>query len=584
MGFGTLTFTYGSTSIMVETVTSFSESFRKVCTTTPLVSLSAEDALSVETGSSKTYNISFSRVSGASGISNSAWIASIYTAMDRWQCRTDGFEMVYTPDSDNPYIGSRTENGYIKSFTINYSSDNNELITGSIEFHVGTMYVSNPRSGGIAKADFLIQMSNSSRTRWYPLLCDTETDDAVDCIDSYTLYGGLEQPFEYITLNIPKNRLTSVAADLVDDIVAGKNGLYVSAIGSATMTVTKCKLRNKTYTITAYSDAEKVRGYKLSSTDGGSRTPLGWIRLICMSGSQSNYGLSFVEGTSFHIAIQEDLSSENDMLYFPADTSVWYILQVCAMYLGARIFFADGCGYLVDYRTTTHNYVMGDPFSVYGVQDLYTTEEDDDLYACVTGNVSLGDEGTDTMINIQTIRCSSEYGTVQTDTEVTRSDQESITAFDGERDGTTLSIPYLAQTADPDEGESGEGSEEGGEGSEEETSSGYAQASTFADNLISYRREPQQSITFTLKEMSRSNGVRWVPTYAVSSFVSSIVDSVDDVEIDNISAITGEVAPHLLTLSNYERSYPEGQTTYTFGVMSNIDLASSTSQILSNQR
>ena len=581
MGFGTLTLAYGAESIEVATVTSFSESFSKNCMTTPLVSLSVDDTFAIETGSSKVYNISFTRVSSQHSISNAGWIEQFTAAVNRWQCKTDGFTMHYVPDSDNPYIGERLEDGYIKSLTIRYTDESNETIKGSFEFHVGTMYVRNPNAGNasVSRSNFLIQMSSSDGSQWYPLLANVDQEDAVDCVESYTLTGGLEQPFEYLTMEIPKNRLTSVAADLVDDIVAGKNSLLVRAVGQSTMTVTKCKLRNKTYSITAYSNCERIRGYKLQRGDAGSRTPFDWIMFILTE--SSNYGIRFTAGTTFHYAINSNPSEETDILFFGEETNVWYILQVCAMYLGARIFFSGDSAYLVDYRSSSHFISSGNPLETYGNLNLYETSTSDNMYGRVIGNVTLGDEGVDTIINSLTVKCSNEVGVAQNSTQITEKDDSSIRTFE-EREGNTLYMPNLVEVEVEREVPPPEGSPEGTEPTIETLV--YAQAQVFAGNYISYRSEPQQSITFNLKEMGISGqAATWTPFFHNSSMATSIQDTVDDVLVTNGSAVDGTTKTQLLTLSQYERHYPEGYTAYTWGVMANIDLSSSTSQILSNQ-
>lgn len=558
---GRVTLEYGNIVLDFGIITSFSESMSKSCMTTPLVSLSVDETCIVETGSSKTYNVNFTRKNPANyndgssdseDWSNAAWYSAVESCMNRWQARTNGFKFTYTPSDDNPYLPSRLENGYVKSMTLKYSSDSNEVLTGSFELHVGTMYVNtvnDPPSDAILKEDFQMLMSSSDRSRWYVLLDDSESDeDCVNCIDSYTLCGGLEQPFEYITINIPKKRLTSVASGLVDDIIAGKNKLVVKAVGRSNMIVTRCKLRNDTYTVTAYCEAESLKGYK--TTKSGSMPALSWIREILTTGQ---YGVTFMEGDSFVYAI-DDIPS--DPLSFGKDTNVWYILQICAMYLGARIFFAENKAFLVDYRQLVPSERSGVAYQNYTeTLDLYGETEN----PFIVGSVSLGDEGTDTITNSQTIKCSDTFGTYQNNKEVVVNDPLSIKAFN-EREGSMLYLPNLV---------------EGGS---------YEQATVFGENLISYRNEPQQSISFKVKEMGDSDeGAYWSPRFFVSSKIMGINDEADDVLITNESDLEDGVKYQKLTLSTFERKYPDGTTEYTWGVMASIDLSTSTSQILSNQ-
>ena len=568
---GRLTLTYSGTTLDFGIVTSVSPQFSKTCTVVPLVSLRAESTFAVESSSTETYQFGFTY----KGSDITSWYNSVTDAVNRWQCRTNGFVLNYIPDADTPYIPAmRNVRGYVKSITRTYSSAGNEIVTGTLTFQVGTMYVTttNVPSGaqGVPQTEFSMFISDAEGTMY--CLLGTNGDQDINCIESYTLTGGLEQPFEYITVRIPKQRLSSVAPALVEEhgIIAGKSKLSLNAIGLSEMTVTKCKLSNNTYTITAYADSERLRGYSLGTIQAGSRTPSNWIRYILTSG---DFGVAYVEGTTYLVSYKEDVT---ELISFEEGTNVWYILQVCAMLLGARIFFADGNAYVVDYRTDNElvNYVQD------GI-DLYN---DPRFENSVVDHVSLGDEGVDTIANKISIKYTSvvndESGSTTESIKNTWSDEKSIDEFD-EREGNTLSIPELTYSEteippeeDPETGEIPDGAEP--------TIEVVDTAEMWAKNFLSYRSEPQQSISFTLKEMTEYDGVpTWRRTFDSCSRTDSITDAVDDVVITNSSDIEDSRTPVLqkLTLSTFERHYPEGTTTYTWGVMANIDLSTSTSQI-----
>lgn len=577
MAGGTCTISYDGNTIDLGTVTSFGRSYSKSVAVTPLVSLPMEQAFPLESASQLTVNISFSRVGD-----NTSWYDSLTQAMNRWQCRTDGFTLRYTPDSDNPFIPPTEVSGYIKSLSRTYSSDANQLVTGTMEFHVGTMYCSSTTrpygTGGRAQSEFAIFIYD--RDGMPQCILGGDDDQGVNCVDSYTLCGGLEEPFEYISINIPKKKLARQAPSLVEDggIVAGKTRLSLYAVGTCEMTVTKCRLSNNTYRITAYSNAEKLRGYTLKLTSN--YTPMYWIRYILTSGQ---YGVSYVEGDTLKVSCDNDVT---ESIRFTQGTSAWYALQVCAMLLGARVFFAEGNAYVVDYRRADGGGVVSDV----GTIDLYG---DDEYSTMAAGSVSLGDEGSDTIVNSQTIRyASTDSEGNSTYEEVTCTDDASIAVFD-ERSGGTIALAELfsvaAPVTDTGDGEEGDGGEEGegGEGEGEEVPDEGAGtinlAQIWGDNYVSYRSEPQQSISFTLKEMTMYNGVPyWRPYYSPCSRADRIEDSVDEVTITNNSVVDSSRSPvrQRLTLSSFERTYPEGKTTYTWGVMQNIDLSTSTSKIV----
>ena len=127
------------------------------------------------------------------------------------------------------------------------------------------------------------------------------------------------------------------------------------------------------------------------------------------------------------------------------------------------------------------------------------------------------------------------------------------------------------------------GTEEGSEGEGEEAKGEtqfFHQAEVFAQNYVEYRSEPQQTVEFTLKEMRNVNNVpTWKPYFGPASMVKGIADDVNDISVNNTSVITGSERTQTLALSTYSRSYPEGKSTYTWGVLSTIDLSSNTSQI-----
>ena len=585
---GTLTLSYSGTSLEVGHVTTINESMQKSCTVVPLVSMSVDDTFAVESRSSKTINISFKRNNPDWSMNNSTWITRMSAAMNRWQCRTDGFKLIYEADSDNPYIAEINMNGYVKSFIYRYAAGSPEVIEGSIEFHVGTMYAGsqiNPEVEARNQSDFYVSMTDSEGVAAYTLLGN---DLDINCIESYSLCGGPESPFEYLTMTVPRNRLSEVAPALTeeDGIVAGRNRVTVSAVGTSSMTVTKCKLSNNKYTITAYCNADRLRGYSLKSPITG--TPY-YIITQLLNGQ---YGVSY-QGDSL---VMEYQTYTGGNLSFAQGRNVWYVLQVAAMCLGCRIFFSNNKAYVVDYRNQSSD-VIDDQGNI----DLYPESGN---ISTTVNLVSLGDEGIDTIINKVQMRATvssldedgnpqytydeatgvytptTEYGVVLYPPE--NETNASITAYD-ERTSNVISLEDLRETEAivvTEEVENPEDPE--GDPIEQETEvvPAMAQATLFAKNLIDYRDEPQQSIEYTVKEMhSGSGGPRWAPAYLPVARATRIVDDADDVIITNTSDLDGSIKPQKLCLSIYEMHFPQGTTTYTWGVMASIDLSSSTSQI-----
>jgi hypothetical protein len=584
------------------TITGIQESFQKSGSTFPLVAMSAENTIVIDTKTAKVISVSFLRKqpenvndssSDTTRWSNATWFDTISKCVNRWQCRTDGYRLTYVPTADNPYVAPIDENGYLRNFTARFVSGSPTKLKGSFEFHVGTMYVGSqmPSNNEESRAqkDFQIALyDKKGSTPPYILL-----GEKVNCVESYTIHGGPEAPFEYVTMKIPKKELKQVAPGLFEGedagIIPGMNRLTISAIGTSTMTVTKVKLSNDSYTITAYCEAERIRGYTLTS--GGQLTPASWINKILSGGEYG--GLRF-SGSTLVANYDTALSNLVGEIEFKKGTNVWYILQVCAMCVRARVFFADNKAYVIDYCKGSSTYPRYETKI-----DLHPSSGNAMYSGATLGNVDLGDEGVDTIANSVSISCTTpqmkdgayvtdEYGnTVFTAFNYyTYSDGNSVNTFK-ERAANTMYLSELKQNdpnnmpeTKPDDSE-GEGSGTEGEEEEKKEVKLYFQAEYFAKHLIAYRSEPQQTVEFTLKEMRSVNNVpTWKPYFGPASTAGQIYDDVNDVDVTNLSAVDKSTPVYQkLALSTYSRSYPEGKSTYTWGVLSTIDLSSNTSQI-----
>ena len=547
--YGKLIISYsGGPTIDFGSVNSISPSYQKSATVVPLVSLPMESTFAVETSSALSYSFRFTRKNGTDGISNAVWYDDLTSSLNRWQAKTNGFRLQFIP-TDNPNVMPIDVNAFMRSCSREFKKGEPEQIYGSIDFQVGTMYLLSTPAGEdyILKENFEISITDESGLRWFVLYSESLR---VDCIEKFTLDGGMEQPFEYATLTIPKTRLTEVAPGLVDRIKAGKSRLMVNAIGKSSMIVSSCKLTNDEYRITAYCEAEVLRGYTLQTT--ASMTPFEWISDIVTSGK---YGVSFVDGVSFQYCVTPPTAIE-DAIEFESGTNIWYIAQVCAIYMGAKLFFTENKAYLVDYTGSGSSDTGKAKFSE-GAIELYPSgKSDDPMYAKVVGNASLGNEGKYPTLNSVTITCRSpDKDGNWAKTSAVFTDQESILQF-----GTcnaNYNVPELKQ---------------GG---------GFDQAARFAEGLFAYRREPVQSVEFTVREMYHPSGgsPMWSPQFKTSLTIRSISSKTDDFDIDDISDITGQRTPQKLMLSTFSRNFPKFTTTYKFGMVSAVDLSSSTSEI-----
>lgn len=410
-------------------------------------------------------------------------------------------------------------------------------------------------------------------------LYNTRASEENNALDSYKIHGGENDPFEYIKLEIPRKKMSQVASDLMKPgaITAGQNKIVVKAIGRGTYIVSASNLTGNTCTITGYCTA-----YGLTSTNSTadiSGTPYEIIKSILVD---NKYGY-FMSGKLRYWFV--DRNGPSDILSFPKGYSLWYILQVCSMYLGCKIFFTGDDAYLVDYRlprtsslanlkeqipnlkyTTEDTYdktgkVSGtEPDAVYDFDDIqvYTTDTKRPEFGKIVGQVKLGNEGQTTVINKVQITCINPDKTSETVVATAMSTKAMTMYNETEKAKYETTIDTLLQSK-PDSS----------------ASKKYKQGSTIASNIIDYRCEAQQSVEFSMKELQSTNGkTHWLPFFLPSSRIRALDDDTDDIHVDNTSNINPSIIrPQKLILSSYTRNFPQGTSTYKFGVIASVDLS-----------
>ncbi len=427
-------------------------------------------------------------------------------------------------------------------------------------------------------------MSDMNRTGDFLLLggYDSKTGRyAYNCVSEYSLKGGPESPFETLTLVVPRQRLRYVAPDLENKIIPGRNRVNLNAIGIGDFTVVKCKYSGRKFKITCYCGAERFRGSTLSTS--GEMTAPDWIDYILDNASTFDVTLRG------RVIRSEYSPGDRDTISFEKGTNIWYILQICATVMRCKIWFADNMAYVVDQTVATNS-------TEAGTLDLYTS---DDVAICqrVIGDVTLGDEGMDSVVNSIKLRYT-KLTAGEEDTSAVATDtwyEEASKSTYGEYSGGQLNVIELrAGTMNK--------SEEALKKIEEELDDPNISddrkkeleeqknipetmnlAEVFANNYMAYRAEPQQTVTFEVKEIEGSDeGQDWVPFFDQATRVDAIKDDVDEFEVNNLSTTSSSErrSYQKLLMSQYERHYPDGTTEYTFGLISNIDLSTSTSQIL----
>lgn len=539
-------------SIDLGTITSWSNTVQKRGLMTPIVTQGVQNTFPIENGNSQSYSFAFTHYNGQNGETNAEWFEKVTSAIDRWQARTDGCTLIYEPGLDNPYAVRMEIEGYIKSITRNYKNDFNEVISGTMEFTAGFMHINdrNRPPGTESMSGMYIMMSDPQQVNWYALYGGN--DDVYHCVDSVEIKAGPESPFEYAVITIPRKKLMEQIPDLYGNIIDGMNRIYLNIFGHHDMFVQKVSSSESSITITAYCTAQVYRQIVLGSAI--TNTPMGIIRTIL---SDASLGVSFAEDSIVYRYIPSETSEM--ALTMPRGTMAYRALQICARILGCRLFFADNKTYLIDYRlspidSNVPNLRKSGDNIIFNAGDL-DIRFGDDMKPCTVGTSSTDETGFDPVKNHVTVEYSltDESGNITSASERI-TDELSVSVLNTMLDKGTVKLPEL--------------------------SAEHARA--FGRNMLSYLREPQRSMTFTLKEVYGQSGTwgkRWKSYFTPCAVADSLTDSYNSERIDNTSILVdNSKAYQKLILSEYTRQFPKGTCEYTFGMIASVELSDNLSQ------
>lgn len=551
-------------TIDLGTIVSISNTVQKRGQVTPIVSQNMQSAFPIETGNSQTYSISFKRVqpqgwtsSHDTGTdsrrwSNAHWYSMLTDAVDRWQTRTNGTRLEYTSRGENAYLPDLYLDGYIRSLSRTYSNSYNEVISGTLEFTVGTMYINERKTLDPTRnesyGDMYIMMSDAQGDRWFVILYPRDTTGQYSCVESFTITGGLEDPFEHATIRIPKKKLMEQIPVLAEPlgIIDGCNKIFIKGMGEHAMFVDQVETGD-TIVLKAFTNAQCYKSVALGIEM--QNRPSRILRDILMD---PTYGVAFDED---HIIYKYQSSLDSNPVTIPAGTMVYRALQICATMLKCRLFFADNKAYFVDYTVKsgiTSGYARsGNPF----ISEISNVNlRDRNSFGRRTIGTSTTDEtGLAPVKNQATIVCRKETDNGNVSSTVTPRIDGSISVF-RTLDKGTIQVPELTED----------------------------QALVFGMNHLEYICEAQQSITFTIKEVYHESGQLdkvWESFFGPSALLDSIDDEYTSVHLTNRSIRTDKaVAPQKLALSTYTRQYPKGTCEYTFGMIASVSLSDNESQ------
>ncbi len=580
---------YNGHKFYLGAITNVTETVQKKTGITPVVTKGMQRAFPIETGNSHSYDLNFTRKNPANAVesgtdstkwSNAYWYKQLTVIMDRWQARTDGFMLYYEEDNTNPNFPSFSAGGYVKSLSRTYNQSLNEVITGTLSFTVGRMRLNSDGtipSGAVNfnSSETYILISDPSETSTYVLYRGNEDESQViNLVSSVEITAGSESPFESVTIKIPKRKLKAVAPNLT--FVDGRNKITMKFMGNHLLTLNRAKTSKDTITLRAYCNAQVL---------GSRATPEDWeytpFQLIKQCVQSLGFSESNVSGDRKLIT---NVTEKGQAVRLPKGTNIWRAMNICAIYLGAKLFFADNNMYLVRYADTmTSNECC-----------KYLASINPYSYAGSVGEVEIDEEGADPVVNRVFLACTApvetgdEYTTadgdtfkttridgINTDGKVDVKDESSIATYTEHK--VSMTVPELVN-GDVVRAVKDETTGEDGEITYHPVTTSYRQGEEFASNYISFLTEPQRSVTFSVKEgyaKQGQSGIYWLSFLGPSARTDSIYDRVSDETVDNRSTKIGESGsvPQKLVLSSYTRQYPKCICEYTFGIIANVDLS-----------
>ena len=600
---------YNGQKFYLGAITNVTETVQKRTGITPVVTKGMQRAFPIETGNSHSYDLSFTRKNPENAVesgtdstrwSNAYWYRQLTNIMDRWQARTDGFMLYYEEDNTNPNFPSFSAGGYVRSISRTYNLNYNEVISGSLTFVVGRMRLNADGtipSGAVNfnSEDVRIELTNDTESETYVLYRgNSDESKIINLINSVEITAGSESPFESVIIKVPKRKLKAVASTL--KLVDGRNKIYMyNFMGRHELVLNRAKTSKDVITLRAYCKAQAFESK--ATMEEHENTPLQMIKYLMKTVN----GLEFSESnTSGNQKLITNVSDDEDRttFKFPAGTNVWRGMNICAIYLGAKLFFADNNMYLINYMTGPT-----------GEHCKYLSSINPYSYTGSVGEVEIDEEGADPIVNRVILTCTgpventdrefkTKDGKKFYETEIPSkgntegssdiSDDASIATFMEHK--VSLTIPELLNgdlvRAEMDETEEGE---ESSEVTYHKVITRFTQGDIFAENYIKYLAEPQRSVTFSVKEAyakQGQSGVYWQSFLGPSARTDSIYDRVSDETVDNKSAKSGQSDDiyQKLVLSSYTRQYPKCICEYTFGTIANVDLSTYVSKTTNSLR
>lgn len=457
--------------------------------------------------------------------------------------------------------------------------------------------------------------------------------DDIDVVESVTLTGGPQNPFETIKIQTSKKRITSAYPDVQftdsDDgqsVTMGSSIVYAGA-GLGEYYCTAYSVQSNTITIEGHSKAANLA----TKTFTGAtyfENPMDFLKQTLTT---TEYGLdSGYTGNAIisNVWGNKATGSTDPGFTVSANQAIWTIMQYVGYMLHARVFFTGRYAYLIDYTaigvaddkvsSTSESYRRGNRLLIRDALDAGNLPSSDS-----TVDNSLECHGTSTKSRISTRLYGSVEAPKSSETSICNEVEIRFTYKDTNNKSATMTLgvgyfadglsrafgiytksndSYSATSAYNDQipvstrDRTKASIDKYGEFKEEIDLTQVFQdippklVACIIRTLLDYRFEAPQEVSFTAmenyaKQTSSTKGgevnlkgTMWSAMFPTVCAVPRFTDREQDLVVSSKSPLDGQFHYEKTYLAKYVRKYPDYMTTYTFGTPMSTTLSASINQ------
>ena len=551
----------GTNRVDLGVITGISDTVSTSANVPTIPMLKAEQQFGIDTGATSALTVTSYHINDTNDTGKN-WMTKMINLINRWQASTNGNRFKYTPaDESANLIPSYDENVFLSKVSFSWSAGEPDVVKATTTMNIGSICgIVEGESESISNAK--VQMTNADRNASVTLM---DYSIGYSIINECTIKGGINQPFESITLRIQRRALleNSGFSD-TNAIQPGKNIIRVQINGleERMFIATSLDSKDNYYTVTGYAISELFRGMVLDSPiDCNGSTPepseedeepepsqglspMDVIRRICSQGIYlQGYGTVTFD-------VSDEVYGNHDWLeapsypVFPKGTNVWYILQVCGYAMGANVYFTGNTCVVTNHLGSIgsyHSLILGGDID--GFYDV--THYEYGVSKKLVGVPEIGSAETNNICN----NINAYYGLAKPNGTIDYSniqvDVDDVLPNSGSKEeyGTRTSTKYLPGI------------------------SSTIHVGQICKGMMLYSIDSCQSITFDRMSVSDSTWELLDDEY------NAIEDKINEYLSSSPSYL------YALLLAEYTLKLPECITEYRYGAISPVNLSNTVSQI-----